>query len=83
MIASVGDPAEQLERHDRHLELADPGDRRRALVDLDRDDEVRDAGLAADVADEAVVEEVLLPVALAAARVGSQIWAVPVLPPTS
>ena len=30
----VGDPAEQLERHDRHLELADAGDRRRPLVDL-------------------------------------------------
>ena len=36
-----------------------------------------DAGVAADVADEAVVEEVVLPVAAALARGRSQIWAVP------
>ena len=35
-----GDAPEQLERHHRHLQLADPGDRRRALLDPDRDDEV-------------------------------------------
>ena len=55
------DPPEELERHDRHLEVADPCDGRRPLLDPDGDDEVRDAGLAADVADERVVEEVALP----------------------
>ena len=46
---------------DRHLQLADPGDRRRALLDADGDDEVRACPLARDVSDERVVEEVVLP----------------------
>ena len=32
-----GDAAEELERHDRHLQLADAGDGRRALLDADGD----------------------------------------------
>ena len=38
-----------------------PDDRRRPLLDPDRDHEVRPAGLAGDVADERVVEQVDLP----------------------
>ena len=36
-----GDAAEQLERHHGHLQPADTGDRRRALLDADGDHEVR------------------------------------------
>ena len=57
----VGDAPEQLEGHDRHLEVAEPDDRRRPLLDPDRDHEVRPAGLPRDVADERVVEQVDLP----------------------
>ena len=63
-----GDAPEQLERHHGHLEVADPDDGRRALLDADRDDEVGDALLAADVADERVVEQVDLPGAVAVVR---------------
>ena len=58
----------------------DADDGRRPLLDPDRDDEVGVALLAPDVADERVVELVDLPGAFLLA---SQIWAVPVLPPTS
>ena len=60
----VGDPAEQLERHHRHLEVAQADDGRRPLLDPHRHDQVRVAGLPPDVADERVVEEVDLPGAL-------------------
>ena len=62
------DAPEELERHHRHLDVADPQDGRGAFLDLDRDDEVRDAGLPADVADERVVEQVALPGAVAVVR---------------
>ena len=55
------DPSEQLERHHRHLDVADLDDRRAGLLDLDGDDQVRGACLAADESDERVVEEVVLP----------------------
>ena len=76
----VGDPPEQLERHHRHLEVAEADDRRRALLDPHRDHEVRLALLPPDEADERVVEEVDLP-APASARPRS--GPCPVLPPTS
>ena len=63
LMASVAIAPEELERHHRHLQLADPPDVRTALVDADGDDEIGVAGLAADEADEREVEDARLPVA--------------------